>query len=109
MMFMRLCPRQIVHTASLPGYFLFACMVAMPVFTLWGVLLQTSRVSQLPAFGVVSPITGGIFSEIFLSESGKISAVQCVISLLLVSLGIYIVNSGQEDTMSIYGAGVLSL
>lgn len=88
-----------VHTASFPGYILFAYMVVMPItaFTLWGILLQSSKVSQLSAFGFVSPITGVIFSAVFLNESGKVSALQCVVSLLLVSLGIYIVNSGQED------------
>lgn len=85
-----------VHTSTLPGYALFAYMVVMPItaFTLWGVLLQSSRVSQLSAFGFVSPITGVIFSAIFLRESGNLSLPRCVVSLVLVSLGIYTVNSG---------------
>lgn len=84
-----------VHTASLPGYLLFAYMVVMPItaFTLWGILLQSSEVSQLSAFGFVSPVAGVIFSAIFLSESGNVSVFQCTVSLLLVSLGIYVVNS----------------
>ena len=88
-----------VHTAGPAGYALFAYMVVMPItaFTLWGVLLQSSRVSQLSAFGFVSPITGVIFSAVFLRESGKVSLLQCAASLVLVSLGIYIVNSGEKS------------
>lgn len=88
-----------IHTASLPGYLLFAYMVIMPItaFTLWGILLQSNDVSQLSAFGFVSPVTGVIFSAMFLNESGEVSVSQCVISLLFVSLGIYIVNSRSKS------------
>lgn len=83
------------HTATPAGYVLFAYMVVMPItaFTIWGTLLKSSRVSQLSAFGFITPITGVILSAVFLKESQKVSAVQCLCSLLLVSLGIYIVNS----------------
>lgn len=90
----------VVHTAAPIGYALFAYMVVMPItaFTLWGVLLQSSKVSQLSAFGFVSPITGVILSALFLQEIGKISVFQCAMSLVLVSLGIYIVNSPERES-----------
>ena len=88
----------VVHTAAPAGYALFAYMAAMPItaFTLWGMLLQSSNVSQLSAFGFVSPITGVILSAIFLNESGRVSVFQCAVSLALVSLGIYVVNSRER-------------
>lgn len=82
--------------ASTPaGYLLFSYMCLMPItaFTIWGRLLKSSSVSQLSAFGFVNPIAGVILSAVFLDESSKVSLFQCAISLLLVSLGIYIVNS----------------
>lgn len=83
------------HTASFAGYILFSYMVVMPItaFTIWGILLKSTQVSQLSAFGFINPITGVILSAIFLQESQSVSAMQCLLSLLLVCLGIYIVNS----------------
>ena len=83
------------HGTSLTGYILFAYMVIMPItaFTIWGILLKTSHVSQLSAFGFINPITGVILSAVFLQESQNVSLGQCLVSLLLVCLGIYIVNS----------------
>lgn len=89
-----------VHLSTPAGYALFSYMVVMPItaFTIWGILLKSSRVSQLSAFGFINPITGVILSALFLQENRKISAVQCLISLLLVCLGIYTVNSrGKEE------------
>lgn len=93
-----------VHLSSPAGYVLFSYMVVMPItaFTIWGILLKSSRVSQLSAFGFINPITGVILSALFLKESRKVSIVQCLISLLLVCLGIYIVNScgGKKHDLS---------
>lgn len=85
-------------SSSLPGYVLFSYMVVMPItaFTIWGTLLQSSKVSQLSAFGFINPITGVILSAVLLKESGSVSPVLCIASLVLVSLGIYIVNSTKK-------------
>lgn len=84
------------HGACLTGWLLFAYMVAMPItaFTIWGMLLRSSKVSQLSAFGFINPITGVILSAVCLGESSQVSPLFCLASLLLVSAGIWIVNSG---------------
>lgn len=84
-----------LHSSTMEGYVLFSYMVIMPItaFTIWGTLLKSSLVSQLSAFGFINPITGVILSAVFLRESQQISLFQCLASLLLVSLGIYVVNT----------------
>lgn len=83
------------HNSNAEGYLLFSYMVVMPItaFTIWGTLLKSSQVSQLSAFGFINPITGVILSALFLKESQQVSPMQCIISLLLVCLGIVVVNS----------------
>ena len=83
------------HGTNAEGYLLFSYMVVMPItaFTIWGTLLKSSQVSQLSAFGFINPITGVILSALFLQESQQVSPVQCIVSLLLVCLGILVVNS----------------
>lgn len=83
------------HSTNAEGYLLFSYMVVMPItaFTIWGTLLKSSQVSQLSAFGFINPITGVILSALFLQESQQVSPVQCIVSLLLVCLGILVVNS----------------
>lgn len=83
------------YDSTIGGYVLFAYMAVMPItaFTIWGILLKSSQVSQLSAFGFITPITGVILSALFLKESQQFSPVQCITALTLVCLGIYVVNS----------------
>lgn len=93
------------HGSTAGGYALFSYMVVMPItaFTIWGTLLKSSQVSQLSAFGFINPITGVILSALFLKESQQVSPLQCIVALVLVSLGIYVVNSrgktGAEESV----------
>lgn len=86
------------HSTTAGGYVLFAYMAIMPItaYTIWGILLKSSQVSQLSAFGFINPITGVILSALFLKESQQVSPAKCIIALALVSLGIYVVNTQRK-------------
>ena len=86
------------HSSTLGGYALFTYMAIMPItaYTIWGILLKSSQVSQLSAFGFINPITGVILSALFLKENQQVSPVQCIIALTLVSIGIYVVNTQRK-------------
>lgn len=92
-------PGQNFHSSSFVGYLLFAYMVAMPItaFTIWGALLKLTPVSQLSAFGFINPIAGVILSSVFLREGQDVSAISCVLSLALVSAGIWVANSARAQ------------
>lgn len=86
-------------TADWKGYLLFGYMAVMPItaYTIWGLLLKSCNVSKLSVFGFINPITGVILSALLLKEAGSASAIPCIAALILVTLGIYTVNSEQHE------------
>lgn len=70
--------------------FYLACVSAV-AYTLWSLLLQHNPVSRITVFDFLIPIFGVFLSTILLDEKG-IFSVTTVLSLLLVSSGIWMVN-----------------
>ncbi len=70
-------------------YLAFLSAVA---YALWGMLLKYNPVSKVTVFSFTTPIFGTILSEIMLSESSGVKPLNLVITLLLVSSGIFILN-----------------
>lgn len=66
--------------------------ISAGAYTLWGVLLKYNPVSKVSVLGFINPIMGVVLSAIFLGEQSQAFSLASVISLLLVSLGIIIVN-----------------
>lgn len=66
--------------------------ISAGAYTLWGVLLKYNPVSKVSVLGFVNPIMGVVLSALFLGEGQEAFSVLSLISLLLVSLGIVIVN-----------------
>ncbi|MGN0169288.1 MAG: DMT family transporter [Lachnospiraceae bacterium] len=73
------------------GVLVYLAMVSAVAYSLWGILLKYNPVSRVSIFGFMNPVFGVILSAILLRE-GDTLGVTCLISLMLVSLGIYIVN-----------------
>lgn len=78
-------------TGSGMGVLVYLAMVSAVAYSLWGILLKYNPVSRVSIFGFMNPVFGVILSAILLRE-GDTLGVTCLISLILVSLGIYIVN-----------------
>ena len=70
---------------------IYLALVSAIAYSLWGILLKYNPVSKVAVFGFMNPVFGVILSATLLGESGNIGF-SCLISLLLVSVGIYIVN-----------------
>ena len=70
-------------------YLSFLSAVAI---SLWGLLLKHNPVSKITVYGFMKPVFGVILSSVFLSESGMSDTARVIISLLLISAGIIIVN-----------------
>lgn len=72
----------------------YLAVVSAVAYSLWGVLLKYNPISRVAVFGFMNPVFGVILSAIFLREAGSLG-VMCILSLVLVCGGIYIVNRGE--------------
>ena len=61
-------------------------------YALWGVLLKYNPVSKVTVFSFTTPIFGTLLSLVFLSESTNVDAINLIITLILVSAGILLLN-----------------
>ncbi len=75
---------------------LYLAFVSAMAYTLWGVLLKYNEVSQVAVYGFMTPVFGCIMSAVFLKESASQSAVQTILALVFVCMGIYLVNMKEK-------------
>ena len=61
-------------------------------YSLWGILLKYNPVSRVTVFNFMTPIFGVIFSTIFLDEKGSVNPINLIITLILISVGIFMLN-----------------
>jgi len=61
-------------------------------YSLWGILLKSNPVSKVTVFSFTTPVFGVLLTLLLLNEDSKVSIVNIIIALLLVSLGIFILN-----------------
>lgn len=82
-----------IQTNSFKGVaiLLYLAMLSAIAYTLWGILLKYNPVSKVSVFGFANPIAGVILSTIILNERQE-GGFLLLISLLFVSVGIYMVN-----------------
>ncbi len=72
---------------------LYLSLLSAVAYTLWGILLKYNSVSSVTVFGFMTPVFGCLLSALLLGESLAENGVLTIIALILVSLGVYIVNS----------------
>ena len=70
-------------------YLAFLSAVA---YALWGMLLKHNPVSKVSVFTFTTPIFGTLLSLLFLPEASGVEPINLVITLILVSLGIFLLN-----------------
>lgn len=82
-----------LNTVSTKGIcvLIYLATVSAVAYSLWGILLKYNSVSKVAVFGFMNPVFGVILSALLLGETNTLG-MTCFVSLLLVSLGIYIVN-----------------
>lgn len=78
-------------TASGIAMLVYLAFVSAVAYSLWGILLKYNPISKVAVFGFMNPVFGVILSAIFLKEA-KSLGMMCIVALLLVCIGIYIVN-----------------
>lgn len=78
---------------------LWLAMVSAVAYSLWGILLKFNPVSQVAVFGFMNPVFGVLLSALLLDEASTLG-IKALISLVLVCVGIYIVNSGDGQIVA---------
>lgn len=82
-----------LHMASLKAVciLLYLSAVSALAYTFWGILLKYNAVSRVAIYGFFNPIAGVLLSMVLLGEEPE-GGGMVYVSLLLVSLGIFVVN-----------------
>ena len=78
---------------AVKGYvmLLYLAFISAMAYTLWGILLKHNDVSKVAVYGFMNPVIGVILSAILLPEQGDLG-VKCIVALMLICAGIYVVN-----------------
>lgn len=71
---------------------LYMALISAVAYTLWSILLKYNPVSRIAVFGFMNPVLGVILSAVLLNEKNQAFSLYGLLSLVLVSLGIVIVN-----------------
>ena len=74
------------------GVLLYLAVLSAAAYSLWGVLLKYNPVSKVSIYSFMTPVCGVILSNIMLDEASKVSGLNLVFALLLVSGGIFLLN-----------------
>jgi len=90
-----LCGGGQLQAVSGTAWILLAYMAAISAvaYTLWSVLLKYNPVSGVTIYNFMNPLFGVLLSALILKETNAFTPLQCILSLLLISLGIIIVNA----------------
>lgn len=83
--------RLTVWTGSGILMLVYLAFLSAVAYSLWGILLKYNPISRVAVFGFMNPVFGVILSALLLGETDNLG-VMCIVALLLVCVGIYIVN-----------------
>lgn len=75
-------------------------LVSAVAYSLWGILLKYNSVSRITVFGFMIPVFGFFLSAVILKEGYSVNTFS-ILSLILVSLGICVVNKFGENKKSV--------
>lgn len=82
-----------VKAAAVLVYLAFLSAIA---YSLWGVLLKFNPVSRVTVFSFMIPVFGVVLSKLMLTEDGNVSPINLIITIVLVSTGIILLNYNKK-------------
>ena len=85
------------YSSSCFAVLMYLAFVSTGAYTLWSILLKYNPVSRISILGFFNPVFGVFISALVLGETGEAFSVTGLISLVLVSAGVIIVNRGQSS------------
>ena len=66
-------------------------------YTLWSLLLQRHPVSRIMVFSFLNPVFGVLLSALLLDELKGLNTSRCLLAMVLVCLGVWIVNRPEKQ------------
>lgn len=79
------------------GVLIYLALLSAAAYSLWGVLLKHNPVSKVSIYNFMTPVFGVILTSIMLTEQSKVEPLTLVITLILISTGIFILNYKKES------------
>ena len=89
-----------VNFASLGGILdlIYLAFLSAIAYSLWGILLKHNPVSRVTVFTCATPIFGAVLTMLLLpGEASRVNPINLVITLILVSSGILLLNYRKSD------------
>ena len=81
---------------------IYLAFLSAVAYAVWGMLLKHNPVSKVTIFSFTTPIFGTILSLLLLPEASGVNPINLIITLLLVSGGILLLNyQKSKDTKSL--------
>lgn len=78
------------------GVIVYLAFLSAVAYSLWGVLLKFNAVSKVTIYTFMTPVFGVILSSLMLSEASSVTPLNLIITLILVSTGIIMLNYKKE-------------
>ena len=85
-----------IETLPAAGVMVYLAFLSAVAYALWGLLLKYNPVSKVTIFTFMTPVFGVILSKIMLTESSNVSPINLIITLVLISTGILMLNYKKE-------------
>ncbi len=82
----------VVHGATAIAVLTYLSFLSAVAYALWGLLLKHNPVTKVTIYNFMTPVMGVILSNLMLSEQNGVSAMNLLLTLVLVSGGIIILN-----------------
>lgn len=86
-----------VNTPGAFGVLMYLSFLSAVAYALWGVLLKHNPVSKVTVFSFMIPVFGVILSTLLLKEDSGVEHLNLVITLILISTGILMLNYKKEQ------------
>ena len=86
--------------AASPGAWLlmlYLGALSAVAYTIWSLLLQRHPVSRITIFAFLNPVFGVVLSAVLLGEGKILNVPRCLIAVVLVCLGVWIVNRPERN------------
>lgn len=88
--------RIIIPNAVALGVLIYLAILSAAAYSLWGVLLKHNPVSKVSIYNFMTPVFGVILTSLMLTEQSKVQPLTLVVTLILISTGIFILNYKKE-------------
>ena len=75
---------------------IYLAFLSAIAYSLWGILLKHNPVSKVTIYSFMIPVFGVLLSNLLLSEQSHVSPINLIITLILVSTGIIMLNYKKE-------------